>query len=236
MTSSKRSGLDSAVDEADAPVGGLGHFFAVGDKDHGGLFSAGEGGQEVDHGSAGGGVEIAGGFVGQKNGGAVDEGTGEGGSLELAAGELVGSMAGAVGQTHGVKEGPGPGFACRISPTGEEEGEKDIFLHREGGEEVEKLEDKADLELAEGGELVVVEGVKGMALEIDLAGGGSVEGAENVEEGAFAATAGPSDGNDLAREDLQADGAEGIHFGIAGLVGFMEIACFEHKKAGLRDK
>ena len=52
MTSSKRSGLDSAVDEADAPVGGLGHFFAVGDENDRCLFPSGERGEQLDDSSA----------------------------------------------------------------------------------------------------------------------------------------------------------------------------------------
>jgi hypothetical protein len=45
---------------------------------------------------------------------------------------------------------------------------------------MEELKDEADFELAEGGELVVVEGVEGVALKVDLARGGGVEGTEDM--------------------------------------------------------
>ena len=174
------SGLDATVDEADPSVSGLGHLLAVGDENDGGFFPSGENGDQVNYCGAGGGVEISGGFVGEKDRGAVNEGTGQGGALELAAGKLVGSVMGAIGQTHGVEEVAGSGFAQGIGPAGKEEGEKDVFLEGEGGEEMEKLEHEANLELPEGGELVVVQGVEGMAFKVDLAGGRGVEGSEDV--------------------------------------------------------
>jgi hypothetical protein len=45
---------------------------------------------------------------------------------------------------------------------------------------VEELKDEADLELAEGGEFVVVKGMEGVAFKVDLARGGGVEGTEDM--------------------------------------------------------
>lgn len=101
---------------------------------------------------------------------------------------------------------------------------------------MEELEDEANFKLAQGGELVVIKGVEGVAFEVDLARGGGIESAEDMEKGAFAAAAGAGNGDDLAGEDFQGDAPEGIHLDIPGLVGFMEIASFQHKKASLRDK
>ena len=100
---------------------------------------------------------------------------------------------------------------------------------------MEELEDEADFELAKAGEGVVVHGVEGQAINVGLARSGGIEGTEDMKEGAFAAAAGTGDGDNFAGEDFQTDAPEGIHPGIAGLVGFMKISCFEHKKAGLRD-
>jgi hypothetical protein len=96
--------VDATVDEGDSAIGGSGNFFAVGDKNDSGFFFSGELGDEIDDHGAGRGVEIAGGFVGEKDRGLVDEGTGEGGSLELSTGQLVGAMVGAVGELDGFKE------------------------------------------------------------------------------------------------------------------------------------
>ena len=56
--------MDATVDEVDTTVGFDGDFFAVGDENNGGFFAAGKLGDEIDDHGAGGGVEIAGGFVG----------------------------------------------------------------------------------------------------------------------------------------------------------------------------
>ena len=81
--------MDSTVDERDAAVGFGGDFFAVGNENDSCFFAAGELSNEIDDHGAGGGVEISGGFVGEKDGGLVDQGTGEGGALELASGKLM---------------------------------------------------------------------------------------------------------------------------------------------------
>jgi hypothetical protein len=96
--------LDATVDEGDPAISGSGNFFAVGHENDCGFFFSGELGNEIDDHGAGGGVEIAGGFVGEKDRGLVDEGTSEGGSLELSTGQLVGAMVRAVGELDGFKE------------------------------------------------------------------------------------------------------------------------------------
>ena len=143
--------MDATVDEGDPAIGGSGNFFAVGDENDGGFFFSGELGDEIDDHGAGRGVEIAGGFVGEKDRGLVDEGTGEGGSLELSTGKLVGAMVGAVGELDGFKEIVGTVTSRGVYTSGEEEGEENVFLDRKGGEEVEELENEADSEAAECG-------------------------------------------------------------------------------------
>lgn len=93
--------MDPPVDQGDATVGGGGNFRAVGNEDDGGFLLAGEPGDELDDGGAGGRVEIACRFIGEEDGGLMDEGPGEGGALELSARELVGPMMETVGQADG---------------------------------------------------------------------------------------------------------------------------------------
>ena len=91
-------GLDATIDELDLAIGGGGNRLTVGDKKDGGFFFASEASDEFDDGVTGGGVEITGGFIGEKDGGLVDEGAGDGGALKLSAGELVGAVVGAIGE------------------------------------------------------------------------------------------------------------------------------------------
>ena len=110
-------GLDAAVDELDLAISGGGNRLAVGDEEDGGFFFASEAGDEFDDGVTGGGVEIAGGFIGEKNRGLVDEGAGDGGALTLSAGELVGAVVGAIGELDGSEEVAGAGTGEGIDPT-----------------------------------------------------------------------------------------------------------------------
>ncbi len=73
---------DDAVDDGRALDGMGGH-------DDGNRELGGGTAQEIEYEVAGGGVEIAGGFVGEKEARVVDEGTGDGDALLLTAGELV---------------------------------------------------------------------------------------------------------------------------------------------------
>ena len=138
--------MDAAVDEVDTTVGFDGDFFAVGDENDGGFFFSGELGDEIDDHGAGGGVEIAGGFVGEKDRGLVDEGTGEGGSLELSTGKLVGAMVGAVGELDGFKKIVGTVTSRGVDTSGEEEREENVFFDRKSGEKVKELKNEADFE------------------------------------------------------------------------------------------
>ena len=110
-------GLDATIDELDLAIGGGGNRLAVGDKKDGGFLFASEASDKFDDGVTGGGVEIAGGFVGEKNRGLVDEGAGDGGALKLSARELVGAMVGTIGELDGGEEVAGAGTGEGIDPT-----------------------------------------------------------------------------------------------------------------------
>ena len=92
----------------------------------------------------------------------------------------------------------------RISPAGSaamrvEHRQLDIFERGGAGEEVEALEDEADLAVADGGECVGVEGGDVDAVEAGRAAGRAVEAAEHVHQGGLAGAAGAHDGDELAR-------------------------------------
>ena len=110
-------GLDATIDELDLAIGGGGNRLAVGDEKNGGFLFASEAGDEFDDGVTGGGVEIAGGFVGEKNRRLVDEGAGDGGALKLPSGALVGAVVGAIGELDGGEEVAGPGTGEGINST-----------------------------------------------------------------------------------------------------------------------
>src|SRR6202035_4754819 len=90
---------DLAVFDVDHAVGVFGDIGLVGYEDDGIAFfvEAVEEGHDLD---AGLGVEVAGGLVGEDDGGVVDQGAGDGDALALTAGELVGLVVHAAFEAH----------------------------------------------------------------------------------------------------------------------------------------
>lgn len=100
---------------------------------------------------------------------------------------------------------------------------------------MKELKNKTDFVATKFGQFVVIERVERMALQVGLARGRGIKRSEDVEKGAFAASAGSGDGDDFAGQDFDGYATEGIDAGITGLIGLMEITSFEHKKSALRD-
>ena len=82
---------DVPVAQLDLSAHRCGDGRVVGDDQHGGG-RVGESGEEGDDVGAGGRVEVAGGFIGQHEGGVSGDGAGDGGALAFTAGELAGSV------------------------------------------------------------------------------------------------------------------------------------------------
>ena len=98
-------------------------------------------GQEPEHVRPVGRIEIAGRFVGENEGGIVDQSAGHGNALALAAAQLGGTMGQAVGQVdlgRGVERALA---ALTAGDTGVDEGKLDVALHVKARQEVEGLED-----------------------------------------------------------------------------------------------
>ena len=102
------------------------------DHDEGGAFLAVEFDEEVEDDATVGGVEIAGGLVGEEDGGLGHEGAGEGDALLLTAAELDGIVGGAVEEADLIEELAGTGHAV-AGFAGEFVRQEDVFFGGEGG-------------------------------------------------------------------------------------------------------
>ena len=196
---------DLAVAEGDAALGEGGHLGVVGDHDDG-VAVAVEVLEELGDDLLVGGVEVAGGLVGEQDGWVVDEGAGDADALLFAAGELAGQVLGAGGEADAFEGGAGFGL---VGHGVEVLGEHDVLERREVGDQVELLEDEADLVGAEAVEFGGGHGGDVDAVDLELAGGGAVEAAEEVDEGGFAGAGGAGDGDPLAGDDGEGGVVEG---------------------------
>ena len=95
------------------------------------------------------------------------------------------------------------------------QGQGDVLHAGQRGQEIEELEDEADLVAAQAGEVVVGQVGDGLAVDADLAGAGTIEPADQIEERGFAGAGGPDDGDHLAARDLEIDRFERGHLALA---------------------
>ena len=91
------------------------------------------------------------------------------------------------------------------------------------GEQVEGLEDEADLLVADAGQLIVVELGDVVTVEPVAAAGGRIEATDEVHQGRLAGAGGAHDGDVFVMADAQVDAAEGVDLLIAHLVGLPKI-------------
>ena len=139
---------DLPVGEEDHPVGVGGGVGVVGDHDDGLAELAHRVAQETEHLGAGAGVEVAGRLVGEDDLGPGDQGPGAGDPLLLAAGQLAGPVPEPVAQADGVDDRVEP-VLVGLAP-GDGQRQQDVLLRGQRGQQVELLEDEADLVPAQG--------------------------------------------------------------------------------------
>ncbi len=155
-------------------------------------------------------IQIAGGLVGEQNGGPGDEGAGQRHALLLTAGELNGIMIQAVGQTY-----PGQQFARplrRFRPRARQFGrQQHIFLRRQRGYELERLKNEANLAPPHFRHAVFGKARDIFPIQQQLAAGGCIEARQQPEERAFPAAGGPHYGHELSSWNGQIDAAQDLH-------------------------
>jgi hypothetical protein len=185
-----------------------GGFGAVGDQHEGGAGFVGEFPEQGEDVGAVDGIEVAGGFIGEEQVGAMDQGAGDGDALHFAAGELGGQGVGPMFHADPAEEIADAGGALGFRLAEELEGELDVLGGGERGEEVEELEDGADPATSELGQGVGGEAVHGLAVEFDLAGIGAIHAPEAVEERGLAAAGGAGQGEAFPGVEFEGDPPE----------------------------
>ncbi len=150
-------------------------------------------------------VEISGGLVGENDLRLIDQRARNGHSLLLAAGELRGEMRQAVAESHTLQRFLGLLF---VRDAMEILRKHHIFKSREIRHEMKLLEDEADLFRAVTHQLVFAEFRKIDAVNYHMAGGESVQAAENVDQGSFPRAGGAHERDPFAGVHIEADAAE----------------------------
>ena len=111
---------------------------------------------------------------------------------------------------------------------GDERSERDVVERADPLDEVEELEDDADVPGAHPGEGVVAERGEVGAGDDDTTGVGALEPGDDAEERRLAATGGSGERDELAGIDDDVDAAQGAHRRRRGVEGAAHVVGFEH--------
>ena len=123
----------------------------------------------ADDGTAGLGVQVAGGLVGQDHQGVVDEGPGNGSALLFSAGNLRRVLVPNGGDAEHIAQLVRPSLRQVADSAGDDGGQKDVLPDRQAVQEQEILENKAQLPVADSGQGVLVQAGQLLRTQGDLA-------------------------------------------------------------------
>lgn len=141
--------------------------------------------KQREDGFTGGTVEIAGGLVGKKNSGAIDQRAGDGRALLLPAGKLARAMADALFEFDALKRFAHPRRALGAVDFGEAQRELDVFFERHAREEIEGLKNHAHGLPPVAGKFLGGHFREILAVRDDRAGAGTIEPGDEIEKRGF---------------------------------------------------
>ncbi len=211
-------GDDAAVAQRDAPVGARGQVVVVRDEDERRPVAPVHLDHEVEDVPAVARVEVARRLVGQKDRRLVGEGARDGHALLLAARELRRIVVRARRQLHVFEESPRT-FA-RVAAAGNLQRREHVLKRRHRRDEVEGLEDEAELAAAEPRQRVLAHARNLFAVDENAPRRRRVKPCDETEQSGLAAARRPDDGDELAVGNLQvklAQDGQTLRAGLNGL-------------------
>ena len=183
---------------------------------------------EVEDGAGGLRVQGGGGLVAQEDGRVVGQRPGDADALLLAAGELGGVGAAAVGQAHEVEHALDDRVAPPAGHARERQRVGDVLRRGALVQEVCVLEDHADA--ASG--LTQLAGRQGghvLAGDAHVSAGGALQGGQAAHERGLAGPGGADDAVDGAGGDVEAEPVQGAHLlAAAQAVDLVDVAQGDH--------
>jgi hypothetical protein len=167
-------------------------------------------------------VKIPGGLVAEDDAGVIDEGAADGDTLALAAAELDR----AVIETFAEADISGDFLGALATFAGRDPGvdqrEFDIADDIEFREEIERLENKADLAVSHGGKRVWRSLAEIVSADHHLASGRRVEATEEMHECGFSAAARSDNCDEFSLVDREVDVIERADFLISDAIDFTD--------------
>src|SRR3990172_620654 len=176
------------------------------------------------------GIQIAGRFVGQNDRRVVGQRAGDGNALLLTAGNRRRQLVGVLGQLNYLEQAHRAllPVAGRVHIS-EVHRQHHVLDERQGGQELEKLEDDAQLEAAPLRHLVLAQAMHGGVADPHLARSRSIDAGDHVKQGGLAAARFANDGDEFAFVDFQVDAGERRERPGGGLEGLHHLPQLDEK-------
>ncbi len=155
------------------------------------------------------GVEIAGRLVRDQERGFGRQRASQRHALLLAARQFAGIVRHARAEADGAQLGLRPLEGVPMAREFQRHG--DVFERRHVGNEMEGLEDDADMAAPKGGELVLAEALKRLARDLHLARVGPLQTGQNHQQRRFAGAGRADDADAFAARHVEVDSLENMH-------------------------
>ena len=181
----------------------------MGNSQERGAVLAGQTEKEVDDLAAGLRVEVSGGFIGKKHGGAVGQRARDGHALLFATGEFRGQMAGAGSEADFVEQLRG---ALAFVFASDQRRERDILEGGQLGQQHVALENKAHARVAHVGLAARGDAVEILVFKMHFAAARSFESGQRVKQRAFARARGTAKEDALAAFHIEIHAAQNLQF------------------------
>ena len=194
----------------DAPV--------MGDDDEGGAHFFVDVPEQIVYGLSGFRVQISRRLVGQDDFGAVHEGSGDSSTLLLSAGHIGCFVVLDFFEPHQSHEFIGSfQLVRRDLAVLDAVRHQDVFQSGEFREKVVELENESDGLVSQSGQFIFVHLVGPFSVDVDLAVCGLVQGADDIQQGAFSASGLPDDGVEAAFLDSQVQVKQNLGLDLAAV-------------------
>ena len=113
-----------------------------------------------------------------------------------------------------------------------DQGQLHVLQSGGAGQQIEGLEDEADLLVADLGQVIIGHGGRQLAVQFIGAMGRRVQAADDVHHGGFAGSRRTHDGHVLPSSDLHGDAIQGPDFHIAHLIELGDVGESDQRRLG----
>jgi len=205
-----RDGFNASILEEVVLIGCYRGEFPVSANDERGSVFPNQASQAIHDGPGSFGIHVAGGFIGEYDGRAMDQGPGNSHALLLTYTKLGRQMLHAIAEFQPFKHLTNLPLSLGPGQRGVDEGRLHVLARSPRGDEVETLEDETDGLPSQNCELSGAEVFEGSSGDLHVTGRGAIQASQNLQESGFTRAAAASNHHSLTSLNVQVDVGEDV--------------------------